>query len=158
MANPQQWRFIERLNTKLRTWLPARNPNFTMNILVNPFKKHHVDHTEDVRVSLENAERFSSFITAHNQRIADDSAIIMDKTVEAGTQTNNVLSADTVEGLRAEIDQGMLIDCSLQQFQRLILPEIEASGHDTVYDRKCFHLGWILCPTLTFDSKESQKQ
>lgn len=88
-------------------------------LLVNPFKKDHVDHFEKVHISLENAERHSSF-TAHSQRIADHSALI-DKTVEAGTQINGALNAHTVEGLRAEIDHGMPIKPqSLHEFHRLI--------------------------------------
>ncbi|KAL9138726.1 MAG: hypothetical protein Q9175_000081 [Cornicularia normoerica] len=83
---------------------------------MNPFQKHDVNDFPGVYVPLAHATRDASVVADHNQKlgISSDSPV-NDKVGEANVGSD--YSANTVEGLRAEIDL-----------------DIAASGHDTAYD------------------------
>ncbi|KAF6226411.1 hypothetical protein HO133_009277 [Letharia lupina] len=89
-----------------------------MPVFMNPFQKHHVRDFPDVFVPLAHATRYPSVVADHNEKlgISSDSPV-NDKEGEASV--GGKYSANTVEGLRAEVDL-----------------DIAASGHDTAYDRK----------------------
>lgn len=68
-----------------------------MPIFMNPFQKHHVSDFPDVYVPLSRATRKPSVVAAHDRK--------------DGAGVANV--ANTVEDLRAEIDQGTLEDLTI---------------------------------------------
>jgi MFS family permease len=89
-------------------------------VFINPFKKHDVSEFEGVLVSLEDAHRYPSVITAHDTKLGTkDGKVVDPSAVEADGSNLEQYSAYTIEALRAEIDS-----------------DIAASAHDTVYDRK----------------------
>ncbi|KAI4092686.1 MAG: hypothetical protein LQ344_003354 [Seirophora lacunosa] len=92
-----------------------------MPVFINPFKKADVSDFEGVYVPLANSQRHHSVVAAYEDRknsLNDDN--FDEKKLESPPDLGNqVYSANTVEGLRAEIE--------LEQ---------PASGHDTAYDRK----------------------
>ncbi|KAI4112518.1 MAG: hypothetical protein LQ345_006343 [Seirophora villosa] len=92
-----------------------------MPVFVNPFKKADVSDFEGVYVPLANSQRHHSVAAAYEDRkhsLNDDN--FDEKKLESPPDLGNqVYSANTIEGLRAEIE--------LEQ---------PASGHDTTYDRK----------------------
>ncbi|KAG6995704.1 MFS siderochrome iron transporter 1 [Physcia stellaris] len=74
----------------------------------------------DVYVPLARAERHASVVAAHEKGLDMDLADEPDlKAIEAGADGEKGVSANTLAGLKAEIDA-----------------DIAASGHDTMYDRK----------------------
>ncbi|KAL9600814.1 MAG: hypothetical protein Q9219_002952 [cf. Caloplaca sp. 3 TL-2023] len=91
-----------------------------MPIFLNPFRKHDVHDFEGVFVPLANSQRHHSVVDAYqdckNSLTKDPSD---EKGLESPPSPDNSYSANTLEGLRAEIE----LDCS-------------AAGHDTPYDRK----------------------
>lgn len=85
---------------------------------MNPFQKHDVSDFPNVFVPLAHATRNASVVADHNEKLGIPSdSPVNDKEDEANV--GREFSANTVEGLRAEIDL-----------------DIAASGHDTAYDRK----------------------
>ena len=83
-----------------------------MPIFMNPFQKHDVKDFPDVYVPLAHATRNASVVEDHEKP-----GISSDSPVKDEADVRGECSANTVEGLRAEIDQDMA-----------------ASGHDTAYD------------------------
>ena len=80
-----------------------------MVVFLNPFMKHDVSDFPDVYVPLEQSRRHPSIVAAHDEKLGTDSNAPPDyKAAEAGASPNNDYSAYTIEGLRAEIDLGML--------------------------------------------------
>lgn len=95
-----------------------------MPFFMNPFRKHDVSDFEGVYVPLANSQRHHSVIAAHNDRKGSLTEDISDekndeKNIESPPSPDNSYSANTIEGLRAEIEL-----------------DLSASGHDTSYDRK----------------------
>lgn len=89
-----------------------------MPIFMNPFQKHDASDFPDVYVPLAHATRNASVVADHNEKLGHSTDNpVNDKVGEASV--GGEYSANTVEGLRAEIDL-----------------DIAASGHDTAYDRK----------------------
>lgn len=78
-----------------------------MPVFMNPFQKHHVRDFPDVFVPLAHATRYPSVVADHNEKlgISSDSPV-NDKEGEASV--GGKYSANTVEGLRAEVDLGTL--------------------------------------------------
>ena len=75
-----------------------------MPIFMNPFQKHRVSDFPDVYVPLAHATRNASVVADHNQKLGRSTDLpvkVNDRADEA-----NVGGANTVEGLRAEIDLG----------------------------------------------------
>lgn len=94
-----------------------------MPIFVNPFKKNDVSDFEGVYLPLGQSQRHPAALAAANDRkdsLTKDSGSD-EKKLESPSPDHgeNNYSANTVEGLRAEIEL-----------------ELAASGHDTPYDRK----------------------
>ena len=78
-----------------------------MPIFMNPFQKHDVSDFPGVFVPLGQATRNPSVVADHDQKIG--SILENEKSDdEANKSPSNDYSANTVEGLRAEIDLGML--------------------------------------------------
>ena len=78
-----------------------------MPIFMNPFQKHDVSDFPDVYVPLANATRNASVVADHEQKLG----IASDSHVNDNADEHNIggeFSANTVEGLRAEIDLGTL--------------------------------------------------
>lgn len=86
-----------------------------MPVFLNPFQKHDVRDFPDVYVPLGQSTRHPSIVAEHDEKIAahKDGEKVDDENPPAYDY-----SANTMEGLRAEIDL-----------------DIAASGHDTAYDR-----------------------
>ena len=82
----------------------------------NPLHKHDVSEFEGVYEPLAEARRHHSVVAAHDGPKDGDSKSDEAKTAES--DTGNQYSANTLEGLRTEIDN-----------------DVVASGHDTIYDR-----------------------
>lgn len=75
-----------------------------MPIFMNPFQKHDVSDFPDVYVPLAHATRNASVVADHNEKLGLSTDIpVNDKAGEANV---GGYSANTVEGLRAEIDLG----------------------------------------------------
>lgn len=78
-----------------------------MPIFMNPFQKHHVSDFPDVYVPLAHATRNASVVADHNEKLGFSSnSPVNDKAGEANV--GGEYSANTVEGLRAEVDLGTL--------------------------------------------------
>lgn len=78
-----------------------------MPIFMKPFQKHHVSDFPDVYVPLAHATRNASVVADHNEKLGFSSdSPVDDKAGEASV--GGEYSANTVEGLRAEIDLGTL--------------------------------------------------
>ena len=74
---------------------------------MNPFQKHQVSDFPDVFVPLAHATRNASVVADHNEKLGiSRNAPVNDKDGEANV--GGGYSANTVEGLRAEIDLGTL--------------------------------------------------
>ena len=71
---------------------------------MNPFQKHDVSDFPDVYVPLANATRNASVVADHEQK--QGIASVSDNAAEHNI--GGEYSANTVEGLRAEIDLGTL--------------------------------------------------
>ena len=90
-----------------------------MSFFLSQFKQPKVEDF-DVYVPLARAQRHASVVAVHEKGVGIDPAEAPDlKAIEAGEDGDNVGSAYTLQGLKAEIDL-----------------DIAASGHDTMYDRK----------------------
>ena len=78
-----------------------------MPIFMNPFQKHDVSDFPDVYVPLAHATRNASVVADHDKslRISSDSPV-NDERGEANVGGEH--GANTVEGLRTEIDTGTL--------------------------------------------------
>ena len=74
---------------------------------MNPFQKHDVSDFPGVFVPLGQATRNPSVVADHDQKIG---SILENEKLdnEANKSPSNDYSANTVEGLRAEIDLGMI--------------------------------------------------
>ena len=106
-----------------------------MPIFMNPFQKHDVSDFPDVYVPLAHATRKASVIADPNKKMGFSSDGPVDN--RAGEASiGGEYGANTVEGLRLEIDQGTLAALAflLQTASNTNL-DIAASGHDTAYDR-----------------------
>lgn len=106
-----------------------------MPIFMNPFQKHDVSDFPDVYVPLAHATRKGSVITNPDKTMGFSSDSCVDN--RAGEASiGGEYNANTVEGLRLEIEQGTLaaLAFSLQAASNTNL-DIAASGHDTAYDR-----------------------
>ena len=78
-----------------------------MPIFMNPFQKHDVSDFPDVYVPLAHATRKGSVVADHNKKLGFSSdSPVNDRAGEANI--GGEYSANTIEGLRAEIDQGTL--------------------------------------------------
>ena len=78
-----------------------------MPIFMNPFQRHDVSDFPDVFVPLANATRNASVVADHNKKLGLCSdSFTNDREGEANV--GSAYSANTVEGLRAEIDLGTL--------------------------------------------------
>lgn len=78
-----------------------------MPIFMNPFQKHDVSDFPNVFVPLAHATRNASVVADHNEKLGIHSdSPVNDKEDEANV--GREFSANTVEGLRAEIDLGTL--------------------------------------------------
>ncbi len=76
-----------------------------MPIFMNPFQKHDVSDFPDVYVPLAHATRNPSVVADHNNRLRTSlDSPVHDKANEANI--GGTYGANTVEGLRAEIDLG----------------------------------------------------
>lgn len=77
-----------------------------MPMFMNPFQKHDVSDFPDVFVPLAHATRNASVVADHKDKlgISSDSHMNMEGESDVGGE----FSANTVEGLRAEIDLGRL--------------------------------------------------
>lgn len=74
---------------------------------MNPYQKHHVSNFPDVFIPLAHATRNASVVADHNEKLGiSPNAPVNDKEGEA--TIGGEYSANTVEGLRAEIDLGRL--------------------------------------------------
>ena len=90
-----------------------------MSFFTSPFKTPKAEDF-DVYVPLGQAQRHPSVIAVHDRGIDGDLGGKADlKALEADAEKDNVSSAYTIQGLKAEIDL-----------------DIAASGHDSMYDRK----------------------
>jgi len=79
-----------------------------MPFFFNPFMKHDVSDFPDVYVPLDRFQRDPSVVAAHDAKLGTVSnAPKGEKGVEAATSPKIDYGANTVEGLRAEIDLGM---------------------------------------------------
>ncbi|KAL8739137.1 MAG: hypothetical protein Q9181_000166 [Wetmoreana brouardii] len=87
-----------------------------MPVFLNPFRKHDVTDFDGVFVPLANAQRHHSVVSAHHDKKNSQDG---DFTDEKKVESPSAYSANTIEGLRAEIEL-----------------DLAASGHDTGYDRK----------------------
>ena len=78
-----------------------------MLIFMNPFRKHDVSDFPDVYVPLARATRNASVVADHDRKMgfASDSPANCDV---GEANVGGEFSANTVEGLRAEIDLGTL--------------------------------------------------
>ena len=78
-----------------------------MPAFMNPFQRHDVSHFSDVFVPLAQATRNTSVVADHNEKlgISSDSPT---NAMEGEANVGGEYSANTVEGLRAEIDLGTL--------------------------------------------------
>lgn len=88
---------------------------------MNPFHKHDVSEFEGVYEPLSDARRHHSVVAAYDERLGNEKEDA--KSLEAkgaDSESANQYNANTLEGLRAEIDS-----------------DIAASGHDSIYDRTC---------------------
>lgn len=74
---------------------------------MNPFQKHDVSDFPDVYVPLAQATRNASVVAEHNDKVGEFSEKPEKFDDEAHSPVNDY-SAYTVEGLRAEIDLGMM--------------------------------------------------
>ena len=107
-----------------------------MPIFMNPFQKHDVSDFPDVYVPLAHATRKASVIADPDKKMGFASESPGDD--RAGEASiGGEFSANTVEGLRLEIDQGTLAAsaCFFLQTASNMTLDIAASGHDTAYDR-----------------------
>ena len=75
-----------------------------MPIFMNPFQKHDVSDFPDVFIPLAHATRNASVDADHNEKLG----ISSDSPANDREGESNVGGANTVEGLRAEIDLGTL--------------------------------------------------
>lgn len=89
-------------------------------VFMNPFAKHTVDDFPGVLVPLGQSTRHPSVVATH-ENIKDLDAKTKDDLMISGSdnQFSNGYSANTLEGLRYEIDR-----------------DVAAGSHDTAYDRK----------------------
>ena len=78
-----------------------------MPLLMNPFQKHDVSDFPDVFVPLAHATRNASVVAEHDEKLgASSDSPTNDREGEANV--GGEYSANTVEGLQAEIDLGTL--------------------------------------------------
>ena len=82
----------------------------------NPFKKHDPSEFQHVYRPLGDSRRKSSIVSLPKKSLDGK-----EKDVEDG-DAGAIPAANTLDSLRAEIDA-----------------DIAASGHDSVYDRTCYH-------------------
>ena len=114
-----------------------------MPIFMNPFHKHDVSEFPDTFVPLAHAERHPSIVAAHKDMDKKTSASPIN---DAGDTSDTEYSAYTIEGLIAEINQGMPSITGYCGFPITLKIDIAASGYNTSYDRTCFALSlctWI---------------
>ena len=78
-----------------------------MPIFMNPFQKHDVSDFPGVFVPLDHAERNASVVADRNKKLGISSHSPTHET-EGEVNVGGEYSANTVEGLRAEIDMGTL--------------------------------------------------
>lgn len=105
-----------------------------MPLFMNPFHKHDVSEFPDTFVALANAQRHPSIVAAHkdmDKKNLPSASPIKD----AGDASDTEYSAYTIEGLIAEIDQGMPSITGCCGFLIILKIDVAASGHDTAYDR-----------------------
>ena len=82
-----------------------------MPVFMNPFQKHDVSDFPDVYVPLAHATRSASVVADHNKELGIPSKSLgNDKAGEANV--GGQCAANTLEGLRAEIDLGRLEKCT----------------------------------------------
>jgi len=80
-----------------------------MPVFFNPFMKHDVSDFPDVYVPLDRFQRDPSVVAAHDEKLGTVSdALEGEKGVEAAKSPKVDYGANTLEGLRAEIDLGAL--------------------------------------------------
>jgi len=98
------------------------NTSVTMPVFFNPFMKHDVSDFPDVYVPLDRFQRDPSVVAAHDEKLGMVSnAHEGEKGVEAATSPKIDYGANTLEGLRAEIDLGMRCTLAiLRNLSRLI--------------------------------------
>lgn len=73
-----------------------------MVVFFNPFMKHDVSDFPDVYVPLEQTRRNPSVVEVHDEKLGID-----DKALEVSGSPKPNYGANTLEGLRAEIESGM---------------------------------------------------
>lgn len=78
-----------------------------MPIFMNPFQKHDVSDFPNVYVPLAHSTRNASVVADHEQKSGISSGSPVDDKLDEAN-VGAAYSANTVEGLRAEIDLGML--------------------------------------------------
>ena len=80
-----------------------------MPVFFNPFMKHDVSDFPDVYVPLDQAQRHPSVVAAQHEKLGTSDLPPPDyKEVEAGKESDVKYGATNLEGLRAEIESGML--------------------------------------------------
>jgi hypothetical protein len=89
-----------------------------MPFLINPFKNHDVSEFEGVYKPLRDSERHHSMTSAKDDKSSTASRKGPHGKDLEGSSPPPAYSANTIEGLRAEIDA-----------------DVTAFGHDSVYDR-----------------------
>ena len=113
-----------------------------MPLFMNPFHKHDVSEFPDTFVPLAHAERHPSIVAAHkdmDKKNLPSASPIHD----AGDASDTEYSAYTIEGLIAEIDQGMSSITGCCGFLIILKIDVAASGHDTAYDRTYLHFPYV---------------
>ena len=78
-----------------------------MPLLTNPLKDHDVSDLTDVYVPLEYAMRNATVVAGHNEKLGISSGTPVNDE-EGRANIGSEYSANTLEGLRAEIDLGTL--------------------------------------------------
>ena len=79
-----------------------------MPVFFNPFMKHDVSDFPDVYVPLGQTRRYGSVVATSNEKLGTDPNVPLDeKAAEAARSSKDDYGANTLEGLRAEIDLGM---------------------------------------------------
>ena len=103
-----------------------------MPVFMNPFHKHDVSEFPDTFVPLAHAERHPSIVAAHKNMDKKTSAGPIN---DAGETSDTEYSAYTIEGLIAEINQGMPSITGYCGALIILKIDIAASGYNTAYDR-----------------------
>ena len=103
-----------------------------MPVFMNPFHKHDVSEFPNTFVPLAHAERHPSIVAAHEDMDKKTSA----SPINDGSDTSDTeYSAYTIEGLIAEINQGMPSIAGYCGSLIILKIDIAASGYNTAYDR-----------------------